>query len=110
MDEYLYDMALGVWTLLNYCNQTNAYKRSKQRYFLEKIDVLINGSKLDGNNAITLQAQRSDVQLYVSAFLPALEQRIQQLAVKAKSPLDKQHFRQAIEEIKRIQERKDKDK
>lgn len=110
LDEYLEDLASGVWTALEYGHQANAYKRSQQRYFLEKIDVLINGSKLDGNNAITLQAQRSDVQLYVSAFLPALEQRIQQLAVKAKSPLDKQHFRQAIEEIKRIQERKDKDK
>lgn len=108
LEEYLEDLAAGVWTALDYGKEANAYKRSQQRYFLEKIDVLINGSELDGKNAVISQAQRSDVQLYVSAFLPALQQRIQQLTMKAKAPLDKQHFRQALEEIKRIQERKDK--
>src|SRR5690606_5617784 len=100
-------LADGVWTTLDYSKQVNAYKRSQQRYFLEKIDVLINGSESEKTNAVMSQTRRSDVQLYISAFLPSLQKRIQNLMASAEEPLDKQHFRQALAEIKRIQEKKD---
>src|SRR5690606_588868 len=68
LEEYLHDLADGVWTTLDYSKQVNAYKRSQQRYFLEKIDVLINGSESEKTNAVMSQTRRSDVQLYISAF------------------------------------------
>lgn len=108
LDEYLNDLADGVWKALDNDKEVNAYKRSQQRYFLEKIDVLINGSKTDSKNAVISQAERSDVQLYVSAFIPSLQQRIQKLTASSKASLDKAHFREALAEIKRIQEKKNK--
>ncbi|WP_437920523.1 zinc-dependent metalloprotease [Sphingobacterium sp. LRF_L2] len=107
IDEYLKDIAAGVWTGMTTDNRVNAYKRSQQRYFLEKIDVLIN-PRAGNDNAILVQAQRSDIQLYATTFLVSLQRTAEKLAANSKNAIDKQHFNNVLQEIKRIQEKKTK--
>lgn len=100
--EYLEDITAGVWTSAGSDKRINAIKRSQQRYYLEKMDALIN-PRSNKENAIIGQAERSDVQLYASSHLLALQRHIQKLATSSKADVDKQHFSKLLEEVKRIQ-------
>ena len=108
IEEYLNDISQGVWTLPGGDLRIDAFKRGQQRYFLEKVNQIVNPKIAQGSDIIT-QAQRSDVQLYVRTYLPALVQQITQLSTKQTSSLNKQHLDLMLLEIKRIQNQINKD-
>lgn len=108
IDEYLNDISQGVWTLPGGDLRIDAFKRGQQRFFLEKVNQIVNPKIAQGSDIIT-QAQRSDVQLYVRTYLPALVQQITQLSTKQTSSLNKQHLDLMLLEIKRIQNQINKD-
>jgi hypothetical protein len=108
IDEYLSDIGHGVWSLPGGDLRIDAFKRGQQRYFLEKVNQIINPKTAQGSDIIT-QAQRSDVQLYLRNYLPSLVQQITQLAAKQVGSLNKQHLDLMLLEIKRIQNQINKD-
>lgn len=108
LDEYLNDISQGVWTLPGGDLRIDAFKRGQQRYFLEKVNQIVNPKIAQGSDIIS-QAQRSDVQLYVRTYLPVLVQQITQLSAKQTSSLNKQHLDLMLLEIKRIQNQINKD-
>ncbi|CAM3580768.1 zinc-dependent metalloprotease [Sphingobacterium prati] len=108
LDEYLNDISKGVWTLPGGDLRIDAFKRGQQRYFLEKVNQIVNPKIAQGSDIIS-QAQRSDVQLYVRTYLPVLVQQITQLSAKQTSSLNKQHLDFMLLEIKRIQNQINKD-
>jgi len=108
LDEYLNDISKGVWTLPGGDLRIDAFKRGQQRYFLEKVNQIVNPKIAQGSDIIS-QAQRSDVQLYVRTYLPVLVQQITQLSAKQTSSLNKQHLDLMLLEIKRIQNQINKD-
>ena len=108
LGEYLKDIGQGVWTLSGGDLRIDAFKRGQQRYFLEKVNQIVNPKIAQGSDIIT-QAQRSDVQLYVRTYLPALVEQITQLAAKQAASLNKQHLDLMLLEIKRIQNQINKD-
>ncbi|PVH27154.1 zinc-dependent metalloprotease [Sphingobacterium corticibacter] len=107
LEEYLADITSGVWTPTVTDARVNAIKRSQQRYYMEKLDQLINpkGSK---DNAVIGQAERSDIQLYAMNQLISLQRTLQKRATSSKAAIDKQHYEKMLNETRRIQQNKNK--
>lgn len=108
LNEYLEDVGHGVWTLPGGDLRMDAFKRGQQRYFLERVNQVVNPKIGPGSDIIT-QAQRSDVQLYVRNYLPSLIEQINLLHAKQTDQLNKQHLNLMLQEIKRIQNQINKD-
>jgi hypothetical protein len=108
LNEYLEDVGHGVWTLPGGDLRIDAFKRGQQRYFLERVNQVVNPKIGPGSDIIT-QAQRSDVQLYVRNYLPSLIEQINLLNAKQTGQLNKQHLNFMLQEIKRIQNQINKD-
>lgn len=108
LNEYLEDVGHGVWTLPSGDLRMDAFKRGQQRYFLERVNQVVNPKIGPGSDIIT-QAQRSDVQLYVRNYLPSLIEQINLLHAKQTDQLNKQHLNLMLQEIKRIQNQINKD-
>jgi len=108
LDEYLNDIGQAVWTLPGGDPRVNVFKRGQQRFFLEKVNQIINPKIAQGSDIIS-QAQRSDVQLFVRNYLSALVPAINQLSTKQVDSLNKQHLDLMLLEIKRIQNQINKD-
>lgn len=108
LDEYLNDIGGTIWTLPGGDPRVNVFKRGQQRFFLEKVNQIINPKIAQGSDIIS-QAQRSDVQLYVRNYLSALVPAINQLSTKQVDSLNKQHLDLMLLEIKRIQNQINKD-
>lgn len=108
LNEYLEDVGHGIWTLPGGDLRMDAFKRGQQRYFLERVNQVVNPKIGPGSDIIT-QAQRSDVQLYVRNYLPSLIEQINLLHAKQTDQLNKQHLNLMLQEIKRIQNQINKD-
>ncbi|WP_181390588.1 zinc-dependent metalloprotease [Sphingobacterium athyrii] len=108
LNEYLEDVGHGIWTLPGGDLRIDAFKRGQQRFFLERVNQVVNPKIGPGSDIIT-QAQRSDVQLYVRNYLPGLIEQINLLNAKQTDQLNKQHLNLMLQEIKRIQNQINKD-
>ncbi len=108
LDEYLNDIGGTIWTLPGGDPRVNVFKRGQQRFFLEKVNQIINPKIAQGSDIIS-QAQRSDIQLFVRNYLTALVPAINQLSTKQVDALNKQHLDLMLLEIKRIQNQINKD-
>ncbi|WP_398454988.1 zinc-dependent metalloprotease [Sphingobacterium thalpophilum] len=108
LDEYLNDIGGTIWTFPTGDLRVAAFKRAQQRFFLEKVNQIINPKIAQGSDIIS-QAQRSDVQLYVRNYLSSLVPVINQLSTKQVDALNQQHLDLMLLEIKRIQNQINKD-
>ncbi|SKB49094.1 protein of unknown function [Sphingobacterium nematocida] len=105
LEEYIAEISKGVWSDMSGDTQLDNYRRSLQRYFLDRIDAIVNPKTVGVSDPIS-QAQRSDVNLYTRAYLPKLQKKVESLQAQSKGNLNKAHYANMVKEIKRIQDGK----
>jgi len=100
ISEYLADMVSMIWKVPMGSLEQQAYVRSMQRSYLEKVSMLINPKEVADGKAMN-NAQRSDVRLEAIKHLDDISERVK-LLIPQSSGLNKQHLEDVIVQINKI--------
>ena len=100
ISEYLAAMVSMIWKVPVGSLEQQAYVRSMQRSYLEKVSMLINPKEVADGKAMN-NAQRSDVRLEAIKHLDDISERVK-LLIPQSSGLNKQHLEDVIVQINKI--------
>ena len=100
ISEYLADMVSMIWKVPMGSLEQQAYVRSMQRSYLEKVSMLINPKEVADGKAMN-NAQRSDVRLEAIKHLDDISERVK-LLIPQSSGLNKKHLEDVIVQINKI--------
>lgn len=107
VEEFLADLSAAVWKPANSGDERkNAYRRSLQRSYLSKIDLVVNPRELREGKALS-HALRSDVKIFLLIHLDEIEQYVKnQSALQTNNSLERLHYEDLLIEIKRMREKR----
>ncbi|MCD0487660.1 zinc-dependent metalloprotease [Pedobacter sp. MC2016-14] len=100
VNEYLATLLPMIWRLPSGTAEEQAYVRSLQRSYLEKIGMLVNPKDVEEGKAMN-NAQRSDVRLEAKRHLNNIREKVQQLLPQSEG-INKLHLEDVIVQIDKI--------
>ena len=98
--EFLNDLQQTVWVNFSGDEKLDFYRRSLQRSYIEKLNLLLLPKEVEPGKALNT-AQRSDVRLYAKQHLLKLRTDIEKLKTVAIG-INKEHFESILIEIDKI--------
>ncbi|MNI60437.1 hypothetical protein D3C73_1156520 [compost metagenome] len=98
--EYLNDLKNTTWIKFSGVEASDVFRRSLQRSYLEKLNMLINPKDIADGKAMTT-AQRSDVRLEAITHLNDIKETIK-LLVPQTSGINQLHLKDMLLEIEKI--------
>jgi len=98
--EYLNDLKNTTWIKFSGIEGSDVYRRSLQRSYLEKLNMLINPKEITDGKAMTT-AQRSDVRLEAIVHLNDIKETVKVLIIQT-SGINQQHLKDMLLEIEKI--------
>lgn len=104
VSEFLADLQPTVWKKPSLDIQQNTYLRSLQRYYLERLSILINPKDVADGKAMS-PAQRSDVRLEAIAHIQAIRKKVEEL-IPQTSGIDQVHLKDVLNKIEEITKKK----
>jgi hypothetical protein len=100
VNEYLADLLPMIWKIPAGSLEQQAYIRSMQRSYLEKVGILVNPKDVADGKAMN-NAQRSDVRLEAIIHIKAIRERVSTL-IPQSAGVNKQHLEDVMLQINRI--------
>ncbi|MFC5681658.1 zinc-dependent metalloprotease [Flavobacterium sp. MAHUQ-51] len=98
--EFLNDLQKTVWVKFSGDEKLDFYRRSLQRSYIEKLNLLLLPKEIDPTKALN-SAQRSDVALYAKLHLLKLRTDIEKLKNEAVG-MNKEHFENVLIEVDKL--------
>ena len=100
VNEYLADLLPMIWKVPAGSLEQQAYVRSMQRSYLEKVAILVNPKDVADGKAMN-NAQRSDVRLEATIHIKAISEKVKTL-IPQSTGMNKQHLEDVMLQINRI--------
>jgi len=100
ISEYLADMVPMIWKVPVGSLEQQAYVRSMQRSYLEKVAMLVNPKDVADGKAMN-NAQRSDIRLEAIKHLGDISEKLK-LLIPQSSGLNKQHLEDIVVQVNKI--------
>jgi len=100
ISEYLADMVPMIWKVPVGSLEQQAYVRSMQRSYLEKVAMLVNPKDVADGKAMN-NAQRSDIRLEAIKHLGDISEKLK-LLIPQSSGLNKQHLEDVVVQVNKI--------